>query len=392
MQEKIRSVGLLIAAEITAMSLWFVSSATLADVSKEFSLSNAMSAAMSSSVPAGFVLGALLVAALGIADRLDPRRVFAVSAIIASLANLLVLWAPIDNGSVVLLRFITGFCLAGVYPIGMKIVVGWGTQDRGRLVGLVVGGLTLGSAFPHLLSLVGGSDWRLTTILASAFAVLAAVLVLLVKLGPQHAKAARFRSDAVLLAWQDRRIRMAILGYLGHMWELYAMWAWIVTALFASYALRLEVEDALQLAKLTAFIAIGAGALLCPIAGSVADRIGKARVTIIAMTCSGLSALAAALAFGGPVWLVFVVVVLWGMSIIPDSAQFSALIADFAPAAQAGSIMTLQTALGFALTIVTVQLTPYVAQQIGWQGLFVVLALGPLVGILAMRQLDHNSG
>ncbi len=385
--EKLRSVSLLFVAEIAAISLWFVSSAILGDIRQEQAIGEILAAALSSSVPAGFVVGALLIASTGLADRIDPRRVFALAAVIAGLANLAVLWIPVDSPLTVLCRFVTGFCLAGVYPVGMKIVVGWGVRDRGWLVGLLVGGLTLGSASPHLLSWFGGANWRLTTVAATVAACVAAALVLLVRLGPHHAKAARFELDAAKLAWTDKRIRLAILGYLGHMWELYAMWAWIGTAVAVSFTMQMNADAAAQLAKLTAFVAIAGGALLCPVAGVMADRLGKARVTILAMSVSSLSALLAALVFGGPVWLVFAVVVLWGLSIIPDSAQFSALIVDYAPPAKAGSLMTLQTALGFALTILTVQSTPFVAEWIGWRGVFIVLAVGPLLGILAMRRL-----
>jgi len=387
MTPKARSVTLLVAAEIAAMSLWFVSSAVLGDLRTERSLSPIAAALLASSVPAGFVVGALGVALTGLADRADPRRVFAVAACLAALANAAFAWVPPGGTASVLTRFAIGIALAGVYPVGMKIVVGWGTRDRGWLVGLVVGGLTLGSAAPHLLAWLGGSDWRLATYLASALALLAAALVLATSLGPHHAVQPRLRPGAIALAWTDRRLRRAYAGYFGHMWELYAMWAWIGPALAASYARRLEAEEAASLAKLTAFVAIGAGALLCPPAGRVADRIGKARLTILVMATSGLSAVLAGLVFGGPVWLVALVVVIWGASVIPDSAQFSALVADFSPPALAGSLMSLQTALGFALTILTVQATPFVAEAFGWPTLFWLLALGPLAGIVAMRGL-----
>ena len=312
---------------------------------------------------------------------------FALAALLAALSNALFAVSTPGGVGSVLARFVTGVALAGVYPVGMKLVVGWGTKDRGWLVGLVVGGLTLGSAAPHLLAWVGGPDWRLTTLVASAFAVLAALLVSLTTLGPHHAVQPRLKPGAVSLAWTDRRLRRAFLGYFGHMWELYAMWAWIGPALLASYARRLESEAAADLAKLTAFAAIGAGALLCPPAGRLADRIGKARLTILVMAASGASAVLAGFAFGGPVWLVAPIVVLWGASVIPDSAQFSALVADYAPPALAGSLMSLQTALGFALTILTVQLAPSVASALGWPALFWVLALGPLAGIVSMRGL-----
>lgn len=369
------------------MSLWFVSSAVQADLAKEIALSAAHAAMLTAAVPLGFVVGALAMAISGMADRLDPRRVFASCAVLAAAANMSTLLFTADSVAVVLARALTGGFLAGVYPVGMKIAVGWGNSDRGWLVGLVVGALTLGSAAPHLIAFLGGSDWRLTTILASACAVVAGCLALVTSLGPHHMRAPKLELAAVMLAWTDKRIRLAFGGYLGHMWELYAMWAWIGTATAVSYSVHLSNDEASQLAKLTAFVAIGSGALLCPVAGKYADRIGKARLTIIAMISSGCSALVMAAVFGGPVALVFAVAVIWGLAVIPDSAQFSALVADMAPADKAGSLLTLQTACGFALTTLTVQATPLVADVIGWRISFVVLALGPALGIVSMWPL-----
>ena len=210
------------------------------------------------------------------------------------------------------------------------------------------------------------------------------------QLGPHHARSASMNPRAITLAWTDRKLRCAFIGYLGHMWELYALWAWIAPAAAASYMLHTDELQAAQWSKLTAFVAIGSGALLCPFAGRLADAVGKAELTILAMTLSGGSAILAALVFGGPVWLVATVFILWGLSVIPDSAQFSALVADIAPPENAGSLMSLQTALGFALTIVTVQLTPVLADAIGWPGLFCVLAIGPLVGIVSMNALRRS--
>jgi len=228
-------------------------------------------------------------------------------------------------------------------------------------------------------------------------------LMFFVDLGPHHAPALRFSPAAIKVVWTDKRIRSAYSGYFGHMWELYAMWAWIGTAATASYSLQVSSNAADSLGKLTAFCVIAGGAFLCPLAGIYADRFnssgdskkgehpqkvrGKATVAIIAMCVSLCCGLLAAVVYGGPVWLFFLVALLWGLSIIPDSAQFSALVADFAPADLAGSIMTLQTAIGFAITIVTVQLTPLVAASFGWPTLFVLLTLGPLAGIIAMLPL-----
>ena len=388
---KRRSITWLVIAQIAAMGLWFVSSAVLGDMQAESTFSDTIAALLTSAVTAGFVAGALSLAILGLADRYDPRIVFAISAVGASLANAALLAVPIGHNAAIALRFATGACLAGVYPVGMKIMVGWGLRDRGLLVGLLVGGLTLGSAFPHLLAWLGGAQWRLTTGIASLLAFSASLLMLKVSLGPWHAQAPRFDPGNIRLAWTDRRLRLAYMGYLGHMWELYALWAWIGVAAAASYSTQMPLDEANSLAKLTAFIAIGSGAFLCPLAGIYADRIGKARITIIAMFISGSAAIATALAFGGPAPLVFSLFVVWGLAVIPDSAQFSALIADIAPADKAGSLMTLQTALGFLLTLITVQLTPLLASLIGWQWILAALALGPVAGIMAMRQLQKTN-
>lgn len=387
LSSKSASITLLVLAEIAGMSLWFASAAILPDMVRESGIDAMRQAMLSSGVQLGFVAGALAVAASGLADRFDPRRVFALCGVLAALCNAALLIAPIGGTVAILLRFLTGLLLAGVYPVGMKIAVGWGTKDRGLLVGLLVGALTVGSALPHLAAWLGGADWRSVIVATSVLALAGGLLVLLCGLGPHHARAPRFSTRAIALAWTNRRIRLTYLGYFGHMWELYAMWAWVGAAAAASYGALLGEADATRLAKLTAFLAIALGGLTCAPAGWVADRIGKAQVTIIAMALSGSAAIATALTFGGPIWLTFVLIVIWGIFVIPDSAQFSALVADASPPDLAGSVMTLQTALGFALTAVTVQATPLLANAFGWPAVLAGLALGPMVGIAAMLRL-----
>jgi len=384
---KFRAIALLMLAEVAAMSLWFVSAAVLPDMLRETALSSLRQAALSSGVQFGFVVGALGSAVLGLSDRFDPRRVFAFSAIAAALINAVLLVAPPGGIVAIAARILTGALLAGVYPVGMKIAVGWGIKDRGFLVGALVGAVTLGSASPHLLALIGGADWRVSVAAASLIAGAGGLIALASALGPHHALAARFDARAIREAWTNRRVRLAYAGYLGHMWELYAMWAWIAAATAASYGATLSAAEAEPLAKLTAFLSIGAGGIMCIVAGLIADRIGKAETATIAMVVSGACAILTALTFGGPVWLTFVLVLLWGASILPDSAQFSALVADYSAPGHAGSLLTFQTALGFALTIVTVQFTPMVAAQFGWPLLMALLALGPAFGIAAMLRL-----
>jgi len=384
---KFRSLTLLLLTEVATMALWFVSAAILPDMLREVALSPIRQAALSSGVQAGFVIGALTSAVLGLADRFDPRRVLAASAIGAGLANAILLIAAPGSVAAIIARVATGALLAGVYPVGMKIVVGWGQKDRGFLVGALIGALTLGSAAPHLIAFAGGADWRLTVAAASLAAIAAGFIALSVSLGPRHGVASRFDPSVIVTAWTNRRVRLAYAGYFGHMWELYAMWAWVAAATAVSYGAHIPAREAVQLSKLTAFLAIGSGGLACALAGYFADRIGKAEITIIAMALSGASAIAAAVTFGGPVWLTLPIVIIWGTAIVPDSAQFSALVADAAPPEQTGSLLTFQTALGFALTIATVQATPLLAAALGWPTVLAGMALGPAFGIVAMARL-----
>ena len=385
-EKKLFSIVLLVIAAIAAMSVWFVSAAILSDMSSETTMSPSMQAAMSTAVQAGFVVGAVLSAVFGLADRFQPRYVFALFAMLAAVANASLLLVTPGVGSVVL-RGLTGACLAGVYPVGMKIAVGWSIRSRGLLVGLLVGGLTLGSAAPHLLSFLGGTDWRWTVAIASALALLAAGLILMTKNGPYHSSQPNFDAKVLTEVWRNPSIRRAYGGYLGHMWELYAMWAWIGVALKVSFTYQMPIEQAEQFAKLTTFVVIALGAISCPLAGLVADRIGKAELTIAAMTISGLSAILFSLTFGGNVWLTISIAALWGVFVIPDSAQFSAIVADHSQPGSAGTLMTFQTALGFTLTTVIVQLTPYIAQQTGWPVVMASLAIGPCLGIVCMWKL-----
>ncbi|MGF1502653.1 MAG: MFS transporter [Paracoccaceae bacterium] len=384
--EKTRAIACLATAQVLALALWFTSAAVLPEMAAEAGIAPSALAPLATAVQLGFAAGALALAVLGLADRFDPRTVFALSALTAAAANLALAVVPVGGTEAILLRALTGAALAGVYPVGMKIAVGWGARDRAFLVGLLVGALTLGSAAPHLVALggegVAGLGWRWVILATSLLAAAGGGLVLLAGLGPHHARAARFDPGAIRLAWTEPRIRAAILAYMAHMWELYAFWAWV--GAMAATGLGPGGGEA---AKAVAFAAIAAGGLACLPAGWLADRIGRARVALLCLTASGAAGAVAAGVFGGPPGLLIAALVLWGIAVIPDSALYSTLVADAAPPDRAGSLMTLQTALGFALTALSVQILPGIADSAGWPVALMTLVLGPVAGAVALRPL-----
>lgn len=384
MTQKARSIGLLVVSTMAGMSLWFMTAAVLPDMAADSALTESDLAWLSSAVQAGFVAGSLFFALTGIPDRIDPRRLFAACAIGTAVANAGLLVVPVGGLAAVVCRFVTGALMAGVWPVAMKIGFGWGIRDRGLLIGSLAGALTAGKSVPYLLAWIGGTDWRVAVVSGSLLAAAGGGLVLKSDLGPHHALAASFRPAAVLLAWHNRKIRAAIIGYLGHMWELFVFWAWIGTAAAVSFSNSMADEAAAELGKLAAFLAVLAGAPACALAGRVADRFGKSRVAAAALITSGSAALLTALTFGGPVWLTMALIIVWGAAVVPDSPQFSALVADNAPPELAGSLVTFQASLGFFLTIFTVQYAPAVADAAGWPVLLGMLALGPVAGLLAM--------
>lgn len=381
------SLAVLSLCEVAAMSLWFSASAIVPSLSADYALSGFSQSLFTSAVQVGFVAGSLVSAVLGLADRLDSRRFFMVSALIAAAANAAILVVEIDGYSVPLLRFVTGVCMAGLYPVGMRLAATWAKGDMGLVVGLLVGALTLGSAAPHLFNALGGVDWRVTIVASSVAALLSAGVINLAGVGPNSRPAPRFHPDDILWAWRDKPLRLANLGYLGHMWELYAMWAWIGVFLAASFAERLTPEVAIPAAKFATFATVGIGALGCLAGGIFADRLGRTTLTMLAMAVSGICAAGIGLSFGADPWLVTAIAMIWGVAVIADSAQFSASVAELSDAGRVGTMLTLQTALGFTLTLITIHLMPYAVEALGWRYAFMPLAIGPFLGVWAMARL-----
>ncbi len=372
------------------MTLWFSASAAIPNLLAHGTIAGQQVALLTGAVQLGFVAGTLTSAFFGLPDRLDSRFIFAASAVLGGVANICLLASGFNSAWTVLLRFITGVCMAGVYPIGMKLAAGWAGNRLGLMIGALVGALTLGSALPNLFSAFQPLDWRVTVIASSVCGFAAAAVIGFMTLGPKHQTSSRFTPADALRLLRRPSIQLVNLGYLGHMWELYAMWAWIGP--FIDWAER-QTGGAAQprSTALTTFVVIAAGALGSLVAGVMADRVGRTAVTIVAMVVSGLCAATIGLWTGAGMNYVILVALVWGIAVIADSAQFSAAIVELSDPPLVGTMLTIQTCLGFLLTFVAIQLMPIVVSTVGWHYAFMFLAIGPAFGVLAMYRLRSES-
>ncbi len=391
-QARWRMLALLSAGELLAMSLWFTGSAASPRLQAMWGLTAGQAGWLTTSVQLGFVAGTALSAVLNLADLVPSRWYFAACALLAGLANAFV--ATADGYPMALvLRFLTGTFLAGVYPPAMKMIATWFRSDRGLALGTVVGALTVGKAAPYLMRAWPGAGVRPVILGASAAAAMAAVMVsLLYRDGPYPFERRAFSWRLTLAVLRHRYTRLAILGYLGHMWELYAMWTWVPAFVAASAAARAvgrSDDPATWAGDLVAFGAIAAGGLGCLWGGWQGDRIGRERVVNMAMAASGACCLLIGLLYGASLWILAPVALIWGFFVVADSAQFSSLVTEVTPKHAVGTALTLQTSLGFLLTTVTIQLVAGIAGTSGWRWAFPVLALGPAAGIAATVRLSR---
>ncbi|MFN2399602.1 MAG: MFS transporter [Gemmatimonadaceae bacterium] len=384
-----RMLGILAVAELLGMSLWFAGSAIAPQLSMRWNLSVDQAGWLTTIVQLGFVVGTALAAVLNLADILPARRYFAISALLGAVANLALLSAPTFSAAL-LARFLTGLSLAGVYPPAMKMISTWFRLQRGLAVGTVVGALTIGKATPYLVQALPDASVTSVVAAASAGALLAALLVATCyHEGPYPFAARPFSWRLVHTVVRERRWRLATGGYLGHMWELYSFWTWIPAFLAASVAAAspADSEQASSVVPLVAFGIIAVGGVGCIWGGIAADRRGREWLVTLAMALSGSCSVLIGLFYGQSLWLLAPVALAWGFFVIADSAQFSVLVTESVPAYAVGTALTIQTSLGFLLTMFTIQLIPPVVSLVGWQWAFAVLAIGPALGISSIRRL-----
>lgn len=373
------------------LSLWFSASAVSPEIAAAWNLTPGLEAWLTMSVQLGFALGALASGILNLADRFRTPTLIAVSGFVGASATLGIAWLADGPALGLALRFVTGMAIAGVYPPGMKLIATWAREDRGLAIGILIGAIAVGSAAPHLLAALaelttGGAalPWRSVLVGAALLAALGAALTLaFAREGPHRAPLAQFRWAQAAQALRNPATRLANFGYLGHMWELFAVWTWLPLLLVASYRSAGLSSGA---GRFAGFAMIAIGGIGCIAAGAVADRWGRTRVAEASLWVSGGCALLAGFVLDQPVILTGLCLV-WGFAVIADSAQFSAAVSELADPSYVGTALTIQTSLGFLLTLVSIWVVPILEASIGWHAALALLAAGPAFGIWSMRRL-----
>jgi MFS family permease len=379
-----RALAWLSVALVLGMSTWFSASAVVPQLEALWDLSATAKAWLTIAVQLGFVTGAVVSATLNLADVLAPRSIILIGAAAAGLANLGLLAA---GGAItaIALRFATGFCIAGVYPPAFKLMATYFRHRRGMALGALGAAITLGNAMPHLVNWLGGVDWRSVIVVTSLLSALGGAAAARVALGPYPFPRTVFDPRQIGRVFANRGVRLATVGYVGHMWELFAMYAWYLV-FFADHLANVGAAP-VSTAALATFVVIASGAAGSLAAGRLADRWGRTLTTSIVLATSGACALMIGLTHGRSTTLLLLIALVWGATIVADSAQFSAMVTELADQAYVGTALTMQLALGFAMTMVTIWLVPIVAEVVTWRWAFAMLAIGPLVGIAAMARL-----
>lgn len=381
-----RALAVMAACVLLSMTPWFSASAVVPQVRAAWGLTTNAASLLTIAVQLGFVAGAVLSATLTLADSFPAKWVFCLAATGAAAANAGIALAQ-GPGAAIPLRFATGFFLAGVYPVGLKLLATWFRRGRGMALGVMVGALTLGSALPHFVNAVGGLDWRRVILATSALTLAGAALAALAaRDGPYPFARSVFDPRQARQVFASRGVRLASLGYFGHMWELYAMWTWFLAFATDSLAQAGNASPR-RTAALATFAVIGVGAVGCWLGGILGDRWGRTTTTAAAMALSGACALGIGAAFGRSFALVLAVGLVWGLTVVADSAQFSTVVTELADQSYVGTALTLQLAVGFTLTVVTIWLVPVLRDSLGWRWTFAFLAPGPLAGLLVMLHL-----
>ncbi|MEQ3665235.1 MFS transporter [Olleya sp.] len=375
---------IIVIAQFCCTSLWFAGNGVINDMVLNFNLKLNALGHLTSAVQFGFIIGTLVFAILTIADRFSPSKVFFISALFGATFNLAIIWNGHTLTSLLLLRFLTGFCLAGIYPIGMKIATDYFNTGLGKSLGFLVGALVLGTAFPHLLKdFTSSYPWKSVLITTSTLAVIGGLLILfLVPNGPYRKPSLHTTFKACFTIFKKHNFRHAAFGYFGHMWELYAFWVF-TPIMLKQYSINHSIAD-LNI-PLLSFLIIGLGGVACIISGYAAQRIGTKKTAFIALLLSCICCLLSPLLFTVTSTNIFVgFLMFWGMVVVADSPLLSTLIAESATPQLKGTSLTIVNCIGFAISIISIQLLTALIETTTSNGIYVILALGPILGLLAL--------
>jgi MFS family permease len=379
-----RILPIIVFSQFCCTSLWFAGNAVMPNLIVDFKLASTALGSLTSAVQFGFIIGTLIFAILSIADRFSPSKVFFFCALIGATFNIVAVWEDNTLWSLLSSRFATGFFLAGIYPVGMKIASDYFEKGLGKSLGFLVGALVLGTAFPHLLKqFTQNIQWQLVIYITSLLAVIGGVLLLvLVPDGPFQKRSTKLDFSAFFQVFRKAEFRSSAFGYFGHMWELYAFWAFVPIILVVYQELHFNVAFNVPLLS---FIIIGIGSFSCILGGYISERVGVKNTASISLFLSGICCLLSPLLilYSSPT-LFIAFLILWGMVVIADSPLFSTLVAKNAPAEIKGTALTVVNSIGFAITILSIQLLNFLRIEISPVFLFVILAIGPLFGLLGL--------
>lgn len=375
----------IIFSQFAVTSLWFAVNAVITDLNSAMNVGIEDTGIVTSAIQLGFISGTLIFAFFSVSDRFSPRKIFFFCAVLGSITNLMIYFLAHNLFSLLILRFLTGFLLTGIYPVGMKIAAGWYKDKLGNTIGLLVGSLVLGTAFPHLIRSLGGTlPWEQVIFIVSAFSLAGDLaMFLFVKDGPHISSGTKFNPRAIITLFKNRDLRASAIGYFGHMWELYTFWA-LVPIILLNY---LRLNQANINICVWSFLIIASGSIGCSVGGLISKRVGSAKVAFFQLAISGVCCLVSPLMFNVslPLFLTFLIV--WGIAVVGDSPQYSAIIALSAPKELVGSGLTIVNSIGFAITIVSLWFIYQVFEVVDFHYALIILSAGPAIGLNSMKKL-----
>lgn len=384
-----RVLPVIVFSQFAVTSLWFAGNAIITDLQSAMNVGIDDTGIVTSAIQLGFISGTLIFALLSLSDRYSPKKIFFICSILGSVSNLLIYFIANSLSSLLVLRFITGFLLTGIYPIGMKIAAGWYKDKLGNAIGFLVGSLVLGTAFPHLIKSFGGSlPWEQVIFVVSGFAMVGGSLMYFaVDDGPFISSGTKFNPMTIITIFKYKELRSSALGYFGHMWELYTFWA-LIPVILLCYLKSNHMEMNISF---WSFVIIASGSIGCIVGGAISKKSGSAKVAFTQLAISGICCLVSPIMFNTPEPIFLTYLIFWGIAVVGDSPQYSAIIANAAPKELVGSGLTLVNSIGFAITILSLWFVYQFLDMIDISYALMILAIGPLLGIISMRSLIFNT-